>query len=162
MALLINSTAVIYLNLFDKRFNKTDTNPWHKDFYNNNNYKCQYPQKESSSVAHLVEELGKPIVQVWCKVQQMIRWSGNLVRISESEKACFQMLTETKYAIWCRNMFREWIPKSRNSNWKGTSPSMSFNFGIRQQVKTRWTELKKAWKIDMKVLQKKEFDTWNQ
>jgi hypothetical protein len=40
---------------------------------------------------------------------------------------------------------------------------MSFNPGKRQQVKTIWTEfwdwgLKKAWDMDMKVLQKKQFD----
>ena len=82
-----------------------------------------------SSVAHLVHlGLGKLIVQVQCKVhQQTTRWSGNLGRISESEKVSFQMVTERNYAIWWLNMFRGWIPKSRDSNWQSTSPSMSFN-----------------------------------
>jgi len=42
---------------------------------NNNNYKRlwrQYPQKESSSVAHLVQVLGNLIVKVQCKIHQNI------------------------------------------------------------------------------------------
>ena len=50
----------------------------------------QYPRKEPRLVAHLVEGLGKLIVRVRCKVhQQMIRWSGNVGRMSESEKVSF-------------------------------------------------------------------------
>ena len=92
----------------------------------------QYPQKEPSSMAHLVQGLGKLIVQVQCKVhQQMIRWSGNLGRISRSEKVTFQMVTERnyRYAVWWLHMFREWIPKSRERTWKSSSLSMSFNPG---------------------------------
>jgi len=37
----------------------------------------------------------------------MIRWKENLGRISESEKASFQMVTERNYAIFWLNMFRE-------------------------------------------------------
>ena len=66
----------------------------------------------------------------------MVRWQGNLGRISKSEKVSFQMVTERNYTIWWRNMFREWIPKSRDNNWKGTSLSMNFSTGNRQQVKT--------------------------
>ena len=48
----------------------------------------QYPRKNR---AHAVAQL----VQVQCKVhQQMIIWSGNLGRLSKSEKVSFQMLTE--------------------------------------------------------------------
>ena len=49
------------------------------------------------------------------------------------------MVTERNYAIWWLNMFREWIPKSGDSDWKSTNPSMSFNPGNRQLVITRWT-----------------------
>ena len=55
----------------------------------------------------------------------MIRWKENFGRVSESEKVSFQMVTERNYATWWLNMFREWISKSRGSNWKSTSPSMS-------------------------------------
>ena len=94
-------------------------------------------------MAPLVQELGKFIFQVQCKVhQQMIRKSGNLQRTIKSEKVIFEMVTERIYAIWWLNMFREWILKSKeNNNWKSTSPSMRLNPGNRQQVKTRWTEL---------------------
>ena len=92
----------------------------------------------------------------------IIKWKGgNLGRISESEKVIFQLVTARQYVIWW--LKRKWIPKSMDSNWKSTSPSMNFNPGNRQ-VKTRWRGalwtwvLKKAWKIDMKVLPKKEFD----
>ena len=51
-------------------------------------------------MAHLVQELGKLIVQVQCKVQQqMIRWSEHLGNISKSEKVSFQMVTERNCAI---------------------------------------------------------------
>ncbi|KAK2161512.1 hypothetical protein LSH36_115g05062 [Paralvinella palmiformis] len=47
----------------------------------------QYPQKESSSVAHLLQGLGNLIVEVQCKIhQQMIGCSGNLGGITKSEK----------------------------------------------------------------------------
>jgi len=53
--------------------------------------------KELSSVAHLVQGLDKLIVLVQCKVhQQIIRWSGKLGMISESEKVSFQMTVERK------------------------------------------------------------------
>jgi len=52
---------------------------------NNNNYKTS-----------IVQGLGKLIVWVQCKVHPstMIRWQGNLGRISESEKVSFEMVTE--------------------------------------------------------------------
>ena len=114
-------------------------------------------------MAHIVQGLSNLIVQVQCKFhQQLIRWSGNLGRIVKSEKVSFQMVTERHYAILWLNMFREWFPKSKYSNWKSTSPSMSFNPGEQTTSENRtnralwaWV-LKKAWKIDMKVLQKKE------
>ena len=60
----------------------------------------QYPRKESSSVAHPVQGLGKLTVKVQCKVhQQMIRWSENLGKISKSEKVSFQKVTERNYSI---------------------------------------------------------------
>ena len=56
----------------------------------------QYRRKESISVAYLVQGFGKLMDQVQCKFhQQVIRWSGNLGRISKSEKVGFEMLTET-------------------------------------------------------------------
>jgi len=84
--------------------------------------------------------------------QQMVRWQGNLGRISESEKVSFKMVTERNYAIWWLNMFREWIPKSRDSNWNSTSPSMSFSPGNSQMNRVLWAwVIRKAWKIDMKI-----------
>ena len=69
----------------------------------NHNYKTSMApisSKKSSSVAHLVQGLGKDIVQVRCKVQQqIIRSSGHLGRISNSENMSFQMVTERNYAI---------------------------------------------------------------
>ena len=51
-------------------------------------------------MAHLVQGLGKLIVQGQCKIpQQMLRWQENLGRIRESEKVSFQMVTEINYAI---------------------------------------------------------------
>ena len=48
-----------------------------------------------------VQGLVKLIVQVRCKVhQQMIRWKGNLGRISEPEKLSFQMVTERNYMLF--------------------------------------------------------------
>ena len=48
----------------------------------------QYQRIELS--VHLVQGLGKLIVQVQCKVHQyMISWQGNLGRISKSEKVSF-------------------------------------------------------------------------
>jgi len=50
----------------------------------------------SNSVMHLVQGLGKPILQLKYKVQQqMIRWSGNLGRISKSEKVSFSKTLQT-------------------------------------------------------------------
>jgi hypothetical protein len=55
----------------------------------------QYLRKESIWVAHLVLGLDNLIVQVpWKILQQMIRWSGILGSISESEKMSFQLVTE--------------------------------------------------------------------
>ena len=49
---------------------------------------------------HLVQGLGKLIVQVLCKVhQQMIRWSGNLGRINGSEKVSFKLLYILVYRL---------------------------------------------------------------
>ena len=74
----------------------------------------------------------------------------------------FQMMTERHCAIWWRNMFREWIPKHGDSNWNSTSPSTSFNPGNRQRCENQkdvafwaWV-LEKVWKIDTKVLRKKQ------
>jgi len=94
----------------------------------------------------MVLGLSKIIVQVQYKVNQlMIRWSGNLGRKGKSEKLSFQMGTERNDVIWWHNIFREWIPKSRDCNWKSTSVRMNINLGDRQQVKTRWTELFGIW-----------------
>ena len=57
------------------------------------------------------------------------------VRISKSEKLSFEMVMERNYAIWWLNMFREWIPKNRNSNWKSTSASMILNPGNRHYIR---------------------------
>ena len=56
--------------------------------------------KQIIITVNLVQRLDKLIVQVQYKVhQQMNRWSGNLGRISESEKASFQMMMERNHAI---------------------------------------------------------------
>ena len=56
--------------------------------------------KTTGSVAQLVQGLDKLIFRVRCKVhQQMIKWSGNLGRISEHEKVSFQIVTERNYAV---------------------------------------------------------------
>ena len=55
----------------------------------------------------------------------------------------FSMVTERNYAIWLLNKFRKLIPNSSKNNWKSTSRSMRFNLGNRQQVKTRWTVMKR-------------------
>jgi len=45
-------------------------------------------------------KLGKLIVQVQYKVhRKIIKWNGNLGRISKSEKVSFQMVMERKYVI---------------------------------------------------------------
>ena len=108
---------------------------------NNNNYKTsirQYPGKESSSMAYQVQGLGKLIPGYDAKFinnDQMARKLRKDKRVLKGELSN----GERYYAIWLLNMFREWIPKSRDNNWKSTSPSMCFNPGNRQ-VKTRWTE----------------------
>jgi len=55
------------------------------------------------------------------------------------------MVTERNYAVRWLNMFREWIPKSRDSNWKNERSILGL--GARE-----------TWKIDMMVLQNNEFD----
>ena len=93
----------------------------------------------------------------------MIRWKGNLGRISEFEKVRFQMRRKETMLFDDLTCSESEFQSVGTATEKNTSPSMSFNSGNRRQVKTRRTEfsgvwvLKKAWKIDMKVLQKKEF-----
>ena len=66
----------------------------------------------------------------------------NLWRISKSEKISFQMVTERSYAIWWLNMFRDWVTKSRNSNWKITSTSSVLTLGTESQWKPdEWSTL---------------------
>ena len=59
-------------------------------------------------------------------------------------------------------MSKEWIPKSRDSNWKSTSPSVSFNCGKNDwksdERRSLVLDAKESMEIDMKVLQNKEFD----
>ena len=89
--------------------------------YYNNNCKTSIAPKSSKGI----ELTGAPSTGVgqthspgtMQSSPTMIRWQGNLGRISESEKVSFQMVTERNYAIWWLNMFREWIPKSSDSNW---------------------------------------------
>ena len=107
-----------------------------KIFYNCNNYKTSIAPISSKRI-ELSGALSTGARQMQSS-STMIRWNGNLGRISESERVSFQKVTERNYAIWWLSMFREWIPKSRDSNWN--SPSMGFNSG-NKQVKTRWTEL---------------------
>jgi len=38
-------------------------------------------------------------------------------------KGEFSVGDRKKFAIWWLNMFREWVPKSRDSNWKSESDS---------------------------------------
>ena len=59
----------------------------------------------------------------------MIRWQGNLGRMSESEKVSFQMVTERNYAISWHNISTEWIPKSRDNNWKARVPVWVLTLG---------------------------------
>jgi len=93
------------------------------------------------------------IVQAQLKVhQQMIRRSGNLTRISKSENVSFKMVTERNYAFWWLTVFSVWIPKSRDSNWKSTSPRMSFK---PWEQTTTENQMNGAWRIHTKVLQKK-------
>ena len=73
------------------------------------------------------------------------------------------MVTKRNYAISWRNMFMEWVSKSRDSNWKSTSAHMNLILGTDNKWKSDERSslslgAKKARKIDMKVLQKKEFD----
>jgi len=39
------------------------------------------------------------------------------------------MVTKRNYAISWRNMFMEWVSKSRDSNWKSTSAHMNLILG---------------------------------
>ena len=60
----------------------------------------QYHRKESSSVAPPSTGVGQTHSQGTLQSSStMIRWQGNLGRISESEKVSFQMVTERNYAI---------------------------------------------------------------
>ena len=77
------------------------------------------------SAASYVIDLGEHLVGQTCSPGTMqnssandrMEWNlRNLEMISKSEKVNFQIVTERNYAIWWLNMFKEGIPKSRDTN----------------------------------------------
>ena len=102
----------------------------------NNNYKTSIGPISSKIIelsgapkykGHLVHGLGRLIVRLQYKVhQQMIRWNGNLGRISESEKVSFQMATERNYDIWWLNMLGQ-HGKTEETVWQPFSTMQHTN-----------------------------------
>jgi len=73
--------------------------------------------------------------------QKRVRQSSSEIGVTQVWKGEFSNGNGKKllcYLMTCK--FGEWVPKSRDSNWKSTNASMNFNPGNGQQVKTRWTD----------------------
>ena len=118
-----------YLNWWDRNlpeeFNTLTKRAVAIDFTDNNNNNNNNNNNYKTFVASLspkwIELSDAPITGVgethspgtMQSSATVIRWQGNLGKISESEKVSFQMVTERNYAIWWLNIFRELIPKSK-------------------------------------------------